>query len=325
MREARHINLRGNRNLSDPAILELLKKVEELVSLDLHQIKLNTNLILSKIVETHPNIKDLTIDNVQRTDIKELLKLKNLSRLTILNAPTHSNTLGNGISIKGIIKLISEHPSLRKITLPNMNLFHQNLKNKKLKNKEYNLLTEALKKSNIRYYYFRSSFAINRKNMKILDGDTIRVIPPEHTLENRTNYRLYGVDTPEKMITKKRKQALQKYLEKTYPELSNEAVKTRVEQLAEYEARGGRAASAFTKHVLNKASKVRITHVKPGKFGGRIIAEIYLELEGQWFSLSKLLVLNNLAVEYYGDKKAIYDWSQVLDMNFVDTIIKNWI
>lgn len=111
------------------------------------------------------------------------------------------------------------------------------------------------------------------KILRVIDGDTVVIsadflpppLPPEMSL------RILGIDTPEK---------------------------------------GGRAecdsennlsqkASAFTKHAIENAHTTKVEVVKFDKFGGRLDGNIIID----GVSLADLLIKNNLARPYFGDKK----------------------
>ena len=83
--------------------------------------------------------------------------------------------------------------------------------------------------------------------------------------------RIYGVDTPEKGFRAKCPQE---------------------------EARG-RAASEFTKQVLENAKQYSIVLRDWDKYGGRVLGDI--TVDGR--SLRDLLISNGYAREYYGDAK----------------------
>jgi endonuclease YncB( thermonuclease family) len=65
------------------------------------------------------------------------------------------------------------------------------------------------------------------------------------------------------------------------------------------EARGGQAATDFTKKKVAEGKKIQIEIKDWDKFGGRVLGDVIID--GQ--SLSKMLIDNNLARPYHGEAK----------------------
>lgn len=107
---------------------------------------------------------------------------------------------------------------------------------------------------------------------EVIDGDTIRISMyriPKHL--QKMSVRVMGVDTPEKSWRA-------------------ECEKERL--LAE-------EASAFTNGQVAQAKHIDINFVKWDKYGGRVLGDVILDGK----SLTKMLIDNGYAREYYGEKK----------------------
>ena len=327
LRSAKQINLRGNRNLSQKVVFELIESVESLKTLNLHMAMApsltgvgyrKTNQVLRHLIKHQPQLERLYIDNVSSSGVKLLSQLKSLKYLRIRNTSRAKDGLGQGASYQKYKWLVEQLPDLKSVTFPN----RPPLKKKGYTVKNYNDLVELLGDLGIKYS-FLSSYVVKKGSYRIIDGDTFETLPPGKTPEDITKLRLYNLDTPEKSINKKRIKELQHYLKEKHPDWNGRQIVTEARRLGEVERLGGEAASIFTETLLKEASEIRVTHLKDGKFGGRTIAEVYLKISGRWFSLSKLHTSNKLAVEYTGDKKAIYDWSEVLNQEFVNRLLES--
>lgn len=108
---------------------------------------------------------------------------------------------------------------------------------------------------------------------EVKDGDTVTFnapfLPPP--LKPILAVRVLGVDTPEKGFRAKCPQ----------------------------EAERGEAATKFTKSVVAKAKTIQFEIVDWDKFGGRVLGDVIVD--GQ--RLSKLLIANGYAREYWGEAK----------------------
>ena len=72
------------------------------------------------------------------------------------------------------------------------------------------------------------------------------------------------------------------------------------------EKKKGIAASEFTKkHLEQKDGKFVIQSYGKGKYG-RVLAEIFVNIDGEETSLNKLLIENGHAYEYEGGKKQLF-------------------
>lgn len=115
------------------------------------------------------------------------------------------------------------------------------------------------------------------KVLRILDGDTIEIeanfLPEE--LGKKLKVRLLDIDTPEK----------------------GKLAKCEKEDMLSLMAKD------FTYKQITKAKEVLIDLVKWDKYGGRVLGYVYVDNK----NLSKLLIENNYAVEYHGEKKS-KDW-----------------
>lgn len=111
------------------------------------------------------------------------------------------------------------------------------------------------------------------KITRVKDGDTVEFeakwLPAP--LKPVLSLRVLGVDTPEKAPRAK----------------------------CDKEAKGGQAATDFTKKKVAEAKKIQIEIKDWDKFGGRVLGDVILD--GQ--SLSKMLIDNKLARPYNGEAK----------------------
>lgn len=109
--------------------------------------------------------------------------------------------------------------------------------------------------------------------LRVIDGDTVAFSAPflPAPLKKELSIRVYGVDTPEKGFRAKCPQ----------------------------EDAKGKAASEFTKKLVQSATKRQIVLYDWDKYGGRVLGDIILN--GQ--SLRELLIKNGFAREYYGEAK----------------------
>ena len=112
------------------------------------------------------------------------------------------------------------------------------------------------------------------KILRVVDGDTVVIAAPwvPDPLKKEISVRVLGVDTPEK----------------TY------------RAQCDSEAQRGEAATEFTKHAVETSKTQEVIFHDWDKYGGRILGDIILD--GQ--SLASMLVTNNLARDYHGEKKA---------------------
>ena len=108
---------------------------------------------------------------------------------------------------------------------------------------------------------------------RVIDGDTVAFqanwLPDP--LKKELSIRVFGVDTPEKSFRAK----------------------------CPSEAARGEAASAFTKQMINAATKRQIVMMDWDKYGGRVLGDVLLDGK----SLRQQLIANGFAREYYGEAK----------------------
>lgn len=111
------------------------------------------------------------------------------------------------------------------------------------------------------------------KIIRVTDGDTVVIAAPwvPDPLKKEIAVRVIGVDTPEK----------------TY------------RAQCDSEAQRGETATEFTKHAIATTKKHEVIFHDWDKWGGRILGDIILD--GR--SLRSMLITNNLAREYHGEKK----------------------
>lgn len=109
--------------------------------------------------------------------------------------------------------------------------------------------------------------------LRVIDGDTIAYkadfLPAP--LKKELSIRVFGVDTPEK----------------------GGRAKCPAENIK------GQAATAFTKQLVESATKRQIVLYSWDKFGGRVLGDIILD----GVSLRGLLIQKGYAREYYGEAK----------------------
>lgn len=111
------------------------------------------------------------------------------------------------------------------------------------------------------------------KITRVKDGDTVEFeakwLPPP--LKPLLSLRVLGVDTPEKAPRAK----------------------------CDREAKGGQAATDFTKKKVAEGKKIQIEIKEWDKFGGRVLGDVIIDGK----SLSKMLIDNQLARPYNGEAK----------------------
>lgn len=109
--------------------------------------------------------------------------------------------------------------------------------------------------------------------LRVIDGDTVAFHAPflPDPLKKELSIRVYGVDTPEKGFR---------------------AQCTKEDEL-------GKAASEFTKNLVQSAKKRQIVLYSWDKYGGRVLGDIILN----GASLRQTLISKGYAREYYGDAK----------------------
>lgn len=109
--------------------------------------------------------------------------------------------------------------------------------------------------------------------IRVVDGDTVEFkadfLPDP--LDKKLSLRVWGVDTPEKSFRAK----------------------------CDSEKKLGEDASKFTKKLLAEAKKTEIVIYEWDKFGGRVLGDVLIDDK----SLTRLLIDNGYAREYYGDAK----------------------
>lgn len=103
--------------------------------------------------------------------------------------------------------------------------------------------------------------------IKIIDGDTVQLlIDLGNKITWRDNFRLFGIDTPEKGTS------------------------------------GAAEATEYLRSLL--ANKIdNVVTFKPDKFG-RWLAEIWVKVNGGALCVNRMMVLEKHAVEYFGGKKS---------------------
>ena len=109
--------------------------------------------------------------------------------------------------------------------------------------------------------------------LRVIDGDTVAFKAPflPDPLKKELSIRVYGVDTPEKGFRAK----------------------------CPKEDTLGKAASEFTKNLVQTATKRQIVLYDWDKYGGRVLGDIVLN----GVSLRQTLISKGYAREYYGEAK----------------------
>lgn len=120
----------------------------------------------------------------------------------------------------------------------------------------------TLKDSNSEEYHW--------KVLSVVDGDTIKVSIPNLPEELKTSVRVKGIDTPEKKA-------------KTCPQ----------------ENAKGYEATYFTMGLIDESHDIIFKNISWDKYGGRILADVYINGE----NLAEKLIKADLAREYHGEKK----------------------
>jgi endonuclease YncB( thermonuclease family) len=117
------------------------------------------------------------------------------------------------------------------------------------------------------------SFPIKR----VIDGDTIEIEAPflPEELKRKLSVRVVGIDTPEKGPLAK----------------------------CDLERDKSLKAKQFVESELIKSKEIKVVIKSWDKYGGRVLGDFILD--GQY--LSKKMIDNGFAVEYYGEKKS-KDW-----------------
>jgi len=109
--------------------------------------------------------------------------------------------------------------------------------------------------------------------IRVVDGDTVEFkadfLPDP--LNKKLSLRVWGVDTPEKSFRAQ----------------------------CDIEKNLGEEASKFTKKLLAEAKKTEVVIYEWDKFGGRVLGDVLIDDK----SLTRLLIDNGYAREYYGDAK----------------------
>ena len=120
-------------------------------------------------------------------------------------------------------------------------------------------------------------YVYNAKCTRVVDGDTIDAqIDLGFDVHKKIRIRMVGINTPE----------------------------SRTRDLEE--KKKGIAASEFTKkHLELNDGKFVIQSYGKGKYG-RVLAEIFVNIDGEETSLNKLLIENGHAYEYEGGKKQLF-------------------
>ncbi len=110
------------------------------------------------------------------------------------------------------------------------------------------------------------------KVLEVTDGDTIKVDASKNLPDGlNISVRILGIDTPEKGKRAKCKR--------------EEAMSI--------------AATNFARVMINEAREVVFTHLRWDKFGGRVLAEVYVD----GYSLGDKMIRAGLAREYHGKEK----------------------
>lgn len=112
------------------------------------------------------------------------------------------------------------------------------------------------------------------KIIRVIDGDTVVIEAPwvPKPLKPEISIRVWGVDSPEK----------------TY------------RAQCDIEAQRGETATVFTRDKVANSKTQEVTFIDWDKYGGRILGDVFLD----GVSLRSLLIQNNLARDYHGEKKS---------------------
>jgi endonuclease YncB( thermonuclease family) len=112
---------------------------------------------------------------------------------------------------------------------------------------------------------------------RVIDGDTIEIEAPflPEELKRKLSVRVVGIDTPEKGSLAK----------------------------CDLERDKSLRAKQFVESEMIKSKEIKVVIKSWDKYGGRVLGDFILD--GQY--LSKKMIDNGFAVEYYGEKKS-KDW-----------------
>jgi len=111
--------------------------------------------------------------------------------------------------------------------------------------------------------------------MTVIDSDTIRVVANAWPgVQVPAAVRVNGVDTPEKFRPK-----------------------------CAHEKELALAATAFVRKLLQPGTWVTLKNVHLGKYAGRVVAEVWLEVDGEMRELGQMLIEAGHAVTYDGGTK----------------------
>jgi endonuclease YncB( thermonuclease family) len=120
---------------------------------------------------------------------------------------------------------------------------------------------------------FAQNNLIAAKVLYVIDGDTFRAnVKDRQGLVFETSVRVAHIDTPE----------------------------TKYGYECEAERQAGYAATRFAKSILKKRQTVFLSQVRPGKYAGRIIADVSLS-NGQDYG--QIMLQSGYAIPYEGGRK----------------------
>ena len=130
-------------------------------------------------------------------------------------------------------------------------------------------------------------YEYNVKVTRVVDGDTVDVDIDLGfgMIYKKQRVRLHGIDTPESRT--------RDLVEKKY----------------------GKAAKAHLKGLL--AGKVRMVCHDKGKFG-RILGELFMELNDEWSSVNQQMITDHHAVAYMGQSKEDIAEEHIINRTFIE-------
>lgn len=123
--------------------------------------------------------------------------------------------------------------------------------------------------------------------VRVIDSDTyVMTIAVWPSLTVKTHVRLRGVDTPEKFRPSKK--------------------------CKEHERALSKKATQLVTDLFARATKIYISRPIPGKYGGRVVADVYVSgMVGVPTPVADLLMAEGLAYEYHGGTKNKDHWCSV--------------
>lgn len=134
---------------------------------------------------------------------------------------------------------------------------------------------------------------IDVRVFKVYDGDTCSILFAFNNQPLKTNIRILHIDCPE-----------------LHPKGIDDP------ELKQLEAKAGQICRDFVAgYILDKLVKMKF--VENDKYGGRILAEVFIDVDGELQSLSDLMIQRKYARPYQGEKKEPWTKEELTSTPFV--------